>query len=176
MRLFVLTAALIAAVACAPTETVTNANAAPEAASANYTLLNPSDYHSFVGNWMPDDHPLCAAFQSRADWDKVMHPAAVMGQNTFAPPGPIWNDHAVLLLAREVNAGDPSHVFAVSNVSMEQNALVVDYTFAPTPQSTSTQKVYFAVVVPKPLPQMIRFRQDGNVVCEVAPGGVSPAN
>ena len=33
----------------------------------------------------------------------------------------------------------------------------------------------FALEVAKPLPQTIRFRQDGAVVCEVAPGGVSPA-
>ena len=138
-------------------------------------MLNPNEYQSFVGNWTPEDRPLCAALQSAGDWDKVMHPAATMNSHAFAPPAEVWQGHAVLLLARVVNAGDTSHVFSVSKLSTEQNALVVDYAFASTPAASSTEKYYFALEVAKPLAATIRFREGGNVVCEVAPGGVSPA-
>ena len=145
--------------------------AACPAANPPYTVLNPSDYHVFVAPWDPADQPFCAAFQSAADWEARMHPAASMGQNTFAPPTEIWRDHAVVLMARETNPGDPAHFFTVTGVtkSTDADALDVHITFTPPPASTFTIVAYVAVEVPKPLPHVIHFNENGRDVCEIRP-------
>src|SRR5690242_12174027 len=91
--------------------------AACPAGDPQYTVLSPSDYHVFVAPWTPADQPFCSAFQTAADWEARMHPAAVMGDNKFAPPAEIWRDHAVVLMARETNPGDPAHLFRVTSVT-----------------------------------------------------------
>ena len=102
-------------------------------ANLAYTVLNASDYHVFVAPWSPVDQPFCAAFQSAADWRARMHPAALMGENRFAPPTEIWRDHAVLLMARGTNPGDAAHLFTVTGVtkSTDANALDVQTSFTP---------------------------------------------
>ncbi|MFZ2029748.1 MAG: hypothetical protein WAU68_05530 [Vitreimonas sp.] len=147
--------------------------AACTAANPPYTVLNQGDYHVFVASWVPADQPFCAAFQSAAEWEARMHPAAVMGENRFAPPTEIWRDHAVLLMARETNPGDPAHIFAVTSVtkSTDANALDVHTTFTPAPASTSTIIAYVAVEVPKPLPHLIHFNENGRDICEIRPNG-----
>lgn len=142
------------------------------AANPPYTVLNPHDYHVFVTPWARVDQPLCEAFQSAAEWEARMHPAALMGENTFAPPTEIWRDHAVLLMARETNPGDPARLFTVTGVSKstDADALDVHTTFTPAPASTSTIIAYVAVEVPKPLPHVIHFNENGQEVCEIRPG------
>ena len=145
--------------------------AACSVANPPYTVLNPSDYHVFVAHWQPADQPFCAAFQSAADWEARMHPAASMGENRFAPPPEIWRDHAVLLMARETNPGDLTHLFTVTGVtkSTDADALDVRTTFTPAPASTSTIVAYVAIEVPKPLPHMVHFNENGRDVCEIRP-------
>lgn len=146
--------------------------AACSAAAPPYTVLNSNDYHVFVAPWEPADQPFCAAFQSAADWEARMRPAAVMGQNTFAPPADIWREHAVVMMARETNPGDPAHLFNVTGVtkSTDADALDVHTTFTPAPASTSTIIAYVAVEVSKPLPHVIHFNENGRDVCEIRPG------
>jgi hypothetical protein len=134
-----------------------------------YTVLRPGDYHVFVAPWAATDHPFCAAFQSAADWEARMRPAAVMGENRFAPPPEIWRDHAVLLMARETNPGDPARLFTVTGVakSADADALDVHTSFTPPPASTYTIVAYVAVEVPKPLPHVIHFSENGRDVCEI---------
>lgn len=141
-------------------------------ANPPYTVLNPSDYHVFVAPWDPLDQPFCAAFQSAADWDARMHPAAVMGGNTFAPPTEIWSDHAVVMMARETNPGDAAQMFRVTAVtkSTDADALDVHTTFTPAQPSTFTIVAYVAVEVPKPLPHVIHFNENGRDVCEIRTG------
>ena len=143
--------------------------AACSVASPPYTVLNPHDFHVFVAPWSPVDQPLCAAFQSAGDWEARMHPAALMGVNRFAPPAEIWRDHAVLLMARETNPGDPARLFTVTGVSKssDADALDVHTTFTPAPASTSTIVAYVAVEVPKPLPHLIHFNENGRDICEI---------
>ncbi|MBS0385640.1 MAG: hypothetical protein JSS00_09870 [Proteobacteria bacterium] len=145
--------------------------AACSAAYPPYTVLNPNDYHVFVAPWDPADQRFCAAFQSAADWEARMHPAAVMDENRFAPPAEIWRDHAVVMMARETNAGDPAHLFTVTGVtkSTDADALDVHTDFTPAPASTSTIIAYVAVQVPKPLPHVIHFSENGRDVCEIRP-------
>jgi hypothetical protein len=149
------------------------ATAACSDAYPPFRTLNPNDYHVFVAPWSPADQPLCVALQSAADWEARMHPAALMGENTFAPPAEIWRDHAILLMARETNPGDPTVLFKVNGVtkSTDADALDVHTTFTPAPPSTSTMVAYVAVEVPKPLPHMIHFNENGHDVCEIRPGG-----
>ncbi len=145
--------------------------AACPAANPPYTVLNPNDYHVFVAPWSPADQPFCAAFQSAADWEARMHPAAVMGENKFAPPSEIWRDHAVVLMARETNPGDPAQLFTVTGVtkSTDADALDVHTTFTPAAQSTYTIVAYVAVAVPRPLPHVVHFNENGRDVCEIRP-------
>jgi hypothetical protein len=147
-------------------------SAACSAVNPPYTVLNQSDYHAFVAPWDPSDQPLCVAFQSAADWEARMHPAAVIGKNTFGPPTETWREHAIVLLAREINGGDPAHRFKVTGVtrSTDADALDIHMTFTPPPASTFTAVAYVAVEVQKPLPQVIHFNENGRDVCEVRPG------
>jgi hypothetical protein len=67
-----------------------------------------------------------------------------------------------------LSSGDASHVFRVNHVERGLHAIDVDYTFTPTPAATSTMKWYLAIAVAKPLPRRIRFREAGQVSCEVS--------
>jgi len=146
--------------------------AACPTANLAYTVLNPRDYHVFVVPWAPAERPFCTVFQSAADWQARMHPAAVMGANTFAPPTEIWRDHGVVMMARQTNPGDPARFFTVTGVtkSTDADALDVHTAFTPPPASTYTIVAYIAVEVAKPLPQVIHFSENGRDVCETRPG------
>ena len=138
----------------------------PALPSGGFKLLDPRDYQSFVGNWTPENAPLCAAIGSADQWDRVLHPAATMGAHKpFAPPADFWNGHVVLLFARVVNAGDPSKVFQVDGVLRRMDTIDVTLRFKPTPPASSKAKSYFAVAVDRPIPARVRFIQDGNIVC-----------
>jgi hypothetical protein len=134
---------------------------------ADYQMLNPSDYHVFVRPWADESKPECAALGAAADWSRVTAPAAIMGHNVFGPPASTWSQHAVLFLARVADAGPTAGIFTVTHVSRTPNEIDVDYTFQRNPPATSTMRWYFALVVAKPLPPIVRFREAGEVVCEV---------
>jgi hypothetical protein len=145
------------------------------AAGARAQLLDPDAYQSFVGNWSPKAAPLCTAMENAGEWESVLHPAPVMGGNkAFEPPSALWNHHAVLLLARVVNAGDTAHVFRLLRVTRTRGAIEMSVTFAPTPPASSTMKWYMALAVAKPLPPRIRIRENGAVICTLAPGATLP--
>ena len=135
----------------------------------SYSLLDPNSFQSFVGNWTPETQPRCAVMQSQADWDKVMHPAPVMGgSKQFAPPSDMWAHDAVLLIARVIPAGETASVFKLAGVRHAGGRLDVDYAFAPPPSSSSTIKWWLGVKIVKPLPPVIRFVETGRVVCTVS--------
>ena len=143
---------------------------AQAAMAGTVTTLDPDDYRSFVGNWMPQGAPLCAAMRSADDWNRVLHPAATMGSTRpFAPPAGLWNDRAVLLIARVVPAGDSAHAFRLLGVERTQDAIEVNVLFKSAPPASSSEKVWLAVEVQKPLPALVRFRQEGNIVCALSP-------
>lgn len=144
---------------------------AAASATGDVRQLDPADYQSFVRNWVPETVPLCAAIASADAWDHVLHPAPTMGRTRpFAPASAFWNDHAILLLAKVVNAGDVSHVFRLVGVERTRDAIEVNYGFRPTPPASSTMKWYFAIAVAKPLPALVRFRQEGKIVCALNTG------
>lgn len=136
----------------------------------SYSLLDPNSFQSFVASWTPETLPRCAVMQSQADWDKLMHPAPVMGgSKRFAPPPDMWAHDAVLLIARVIPAGDTASVFKLAGVRRASGGLDVDYAFAPPPSSSSTIKWWLGVRIAKPLlaplPAVIRFVENGRVVC-----------
>jgi len=135
-----------------------------------YRILSPGAYQSFVGNWVPAGAPLCAALRSQADWDGVLHPAAVMGANRpFSPPADFWNSKAVLLVARVVDAGDTTGIFHLTRLQRDRDAVELDYAFAAPPHASSTMTWYLAVAVAKPLAATIRFKESGHTVCTLQP-------
>ena len=132
----------------------------------------PGDYQVYLGKWMPDSAPLCAAIGSAQQWSQVLHPAPVMfGKKPFAPPADFWRDHAVLLIGRVVfGAGDTSRIFQLARVSRSTQAITVSVRFAP-PQPSSYQMVSFvAARVRKPLPKHVVFVESGTQVCTLDPG------
>lgn len=142
-----------------------------------YTLVQPAQYQSFVANWTPENRPLYAAIESAAQWNRIFRPAAVMGAHApFAPPTSFWQKHALLAIARVVNAGDTSHVFHVESVTIGGDAMRVRYRFTPTPTAASTMKWWIGIAVDKPLPKAVGFVENGRIaqivqVDEAAPTG-----
>jgi hypothetical protein len=138
------------------------------AAASTYQTIDPGSLQSFVGDWSPDDKPLCAALRSQADWDKIFHPAPVMGRNApFSPPGLDWSKSGVLVVARVINAGDAKNVFHLTTVKSSPKAIELDYRFTPTPAASSTMKGYLAVIAPGPLASTIQFKENGKTVCRL---------
>jgi len=147
----------------------------PAATEPGFKLLDKDAYSSFVANWEPEDAPLCAAFGSKADWDKVMHPAPTMGGNqVFAPADTTWEKHAVLVLSRIVGDLD-AKTFVVSDVKRSGDAIDVTYAFTPPAEGSAQFKDFFLLEVPGPLPSNINFTENGKLVCTTAPGASTPA-
>jgi len=148
------------------------------AAPVSFTVLSPDDYQSFVGNWKPDSAPLCAAIDSAARWNAVLHPAAVMGAHKpFAPAPSFWASRMVLLLARVTPAGGEG-AFTAPSVAVAGRTLTVSYTFKPPPPASSTIKWYLALAVPKTAPTSVVFQENGHTVCSLRPASgawLSPA-
>ena len=143
-----------------------SAGAAPVA----YKALDPGAYQSFVGNWTPDSAPLCAVIGSAANWDAVLHPAAVMGgSNRFAPPPETWRSHVVLLVAKVIPGGAKGSALESVSVNDAGGSLNVDYRFTPPPASSFTIKTYMALEIAKPIPESVVFKENGQTVCTLKP-------
>jgi len=141
------------------------------AAEAGEKRINLGDYQSFVKNWSPEGSPLCAAMDSRADWDGVMHPAPTMGQTRpFSPPEAFWNTNSLLVLARVINSGgDDSHVFQVGRAVRSKSKVMIDYNFRAPPAASSQIKAAMGLEIAKLLPSTIEFKENGRVVCTLRP-------
>jgi hypothetical protein len=130
--------------------------------------IDPAQYQSFVGNWTPASKPLCAAVGSASQWNRIFHPAPVMGTNRpFSPPDSFWAQHALLVVARVVDAGDTSRVFRVNYVTRTGNVVTLDYAFRPTPYASSTIKWWTGVAIARPLPATVRYRENGRIACSL---------
>jgi hypothetical protein len=148
------------------------------AAPVSFTEVSPDSYQSFVGNWTPATRPLCAMISSSADWNKVMHPAPVMGGGKpFSPDAGFWASQMLLLVARVVPA-DGEGAFTSPAVDLAGAALTVSYAFTPPAPASSTIKAYLALAVPRSAATLVAFRENGRVVCSLRPARglwVSPA-
>lgn len=154
-KTFAATALLLAALAASP------------AAAAPHTL-DPNAYQSFIVNWTPDSAPLCAALRDSGDWDKLMHPAPLMGGNKpFGPDKEFWGHHSVLVFARVVPMGDATKVFTVDSLSTAAGTVTVKLATALPAPASSNMKAWLGIVVVKPLPARIRFVENGKPVCAV---------
>jgi hypothetical protein len=149
------------------------------ALALDVTPLNPADYQSFVGNWTPADAPLCAAIGSAEAWNRVLHPAAVMGdRRPFAPPSEFWERHAVLLFARVVPGGGQASALRLAGAERSPDAIDIVVAVTPPPPSSWTMKSWLAVAVPKPLPPHVGFLENGKRICSLEPASghwLSPA-
>jgi hypothetical protein len=133
------------------------------------TALDPDAYQSFVGNWTLETKPLCAVLQSAEQWSYILHPAAVMhGNKTFAPPPSLWNGHAILLFARTVSGGETNPLAFVA-VMKSRRAIELDVKLSSSAPSSYQMKRYVAVAVDKPLPEQVRFVENGVLVCSLGP-------
>jgi hypothetical protein len=141
-----------------------------DARTEPFSRLDPNAFQSFVANWADAEQPFCRAMLSAADWERWLKPAPTMGfHRPFAPQADLWNHHAVLLVARVVNAGDTSGVFSNPRVTGDERELALDYRFAPTPPASSTMKWYLALEIAKPLPPTVVVRENGRSVCTLLP-------
>ena len=141
------------------------------AAEAGAKRIHLSNYQSFVKNWSPEETPLCAAMDSQADWDAVMHPAPTMGQTRpFSPPEAFWKRNSLLVLARVINSGgDDLDVFQVGRVVRSKSKITIDYKFRTPPAASSQIKATMGLEIAKPLPSVIEFKENGRMVCALRP-------
>jgi hypothetical protein len=138
----------------------------PPSPPAPPQTVDPSQFQSFLGSWSPSTAPLCAAIDSASRWETLFHPAAVMYANRpFEPAPAYWIGHGTIVVARAIYNGDTAHVFAVNSVTRDNGAMRIDYTFRPTPKSSSTMNWWFGISVSKPMPQTIEIAENGKLVC-----------
>ncbi|HEY5070508.1 MAG TPA: hypothetical protein VII63_00610 [Caulobacteraceae bacterium] len=142
------------------------AGAPAQAAEPAYLRIDPSRFQSFVGNWTPEDAPLCAVIRSEAEWRQILHPAPVMDSHKpFSPGGKFWKGHAVIMVARVISAGNIAGVFRPERIRRSAEAIEVDYRFSPTPRASSSIKWYLALRVAEPLPPTVSLVENGREVC-----------
>lgn len=146
--------------------------AAPAAAApVPFEPLRAGDYQSFVGNW-EGSAPLCVAISSAAEWDAVIHPAAVMGAHRpYAPPAAFWRDRTLLLIAR-VGAPGPGGVdgtLRISGVESRRGRIEVATLFSQAPSANYTAKLWVGAVVRRPLAsRTVAFTESGRILCTVS--------
>jgi hypothetical protein len=152
---------------------------AATAAPVPYTALDPTAYQSFVGNWSPDTGPLCAVIGSQAQWDKVMHPAPLMGKTpVFGPRTSTWDGHVVLLIAKVMPGGGMGSAFKPLSVERTGDTLDVSYRYVMPHVASYQIKGYMALEVAKPAVESVVFTENGKAVCSLKPGAgvwLSPA-
>ena len=144
------------------------ANAQP-ASVAGYQVFTQDDFQSFVGNWR-GGAPLCAAIRSQADWDRVMHPAPVMGRPSrpFAPPADFWRTHAGFLLARVAgDGGAPPASLSATDVRNSNGTLRIETRFTQTAPASYRIKTMILVVAPLPAPRNAVFHDADGTICVI---------
>jgi hypothetical protein len=99
-----------------------------------------------------------------------MHPAAAMGPHApFAPAPEFWRDHAVLLAAHVVPAGQISKMFQIVSVTASGGAMELDYRFQPPPAASFRIKAWLGVAVPRKPANRVVFRENGLPICTLDP-------
>lgn len=127
--------------------------------------INFGLYHVFVEPRAERGRPFCTTLESAERWRSVMQPAATDSSQLFEPPEAMWRDHAVLLLARFVEA-DPTQNLRIQGIRRTDAVLEVSYQLTEPAPSGGEFNWPIAVAVAKPLPPTIRFVENGQVVCE----------
>jgi hypothetical protein len=134
-----------------------------------YQILTDADFQVFLGNW-DGSGPLCAALAGQADWDRYMHPAPVMGpqHRLFQPAASFWRGHVALLIGRVATAGtggNPS--LRIEGVTRQGGALTRRTHFQQVAGGTFEMKLWALVVLPRPLPPSVTFRDADGTSCVV---------
>lgn len=130
--------------------------------------INFGLYHVFVEPRAERGRPFCTTVESAEAWRSVMQPAATGSSQLFEPPAAMWRNHAVLLLARFVEA-DPAQNLRLQGIRRTEATLEVSYELTEPAPSGGEFNWPIAVAVAKPLPNTIRFVENGQVVCETSP-------
>ena len=122
--------------------------AAPAAAGSNvkFEKFDPDKYQSFIGNWDERVDPaLYAIIRSKADWDKVFHPAPVMGGNKpFAPDPSVFEKQALLVIARVMPGPVNPQVFRADSVTVAEGNLVLNFQYQP-PKSGASYTIKYCL-------------------------------
>jgi len=104
-------------------------------AQSPYEVLDPAKYQCFVKNWDDKKNPvLYACIRSPAEWDKIFHPAPVMGsRKPFAPEPKVFETQDLLVVARVMPALDNdkagASVFRVQRVGVSGQDLELHYKY-----------------------------------------------
>jgi len=130
-----------------------------------FEIIDPGKYQSFVMNWDDQKYPaLYAVIRSKAEWDKVFHPAPVMeARKPFAPKPEIFEKQVLLVVARVMPSPGDAEVFQVESAQAADGKLVLKYKYqAPKPGSaTFTVKQFLGVLVPKADYNSVEFIENG---------------
>lgn len=138
------------------------------------TIMSGS-YQGFLKNWDDARQPVfCAVIRSRAEWDALMQPAPVMGDNRPAGPQTShFNTKQYLLVARTMQAPDAAerpHVFTPLSVRTRDHELRVSYLYR-EPKSGASYRVkdYLMLSIPREnyLGGKVAFYENDKKICEV---------
>lgn len=131
-------------------------------------------FQNFVANWDLAKHPvLYAVIRTPEEYDRIYHPAGVMGATRpYAPEETFFQDRQILLVCRTVDELDEKQ-FVLEGVEEIGNELSVRYRYTgPFHGERGRYKMPFAVYVPKKDYARVRFIENGATlgVLELAAG------
>lgn len=133
-------------------------------------------YQGFLKNWDEQRQPVfCALISNRAQWDALMQPTPVAGdQRPLGPNVAHFDNKQYLLVARVMQAPDAAerpHVFTPLSVSARDGVLRTNYLYrAPASGASYTVKDYMMLAIPRerPATRGVVFYENDKKVCELA--------
>ena len=139
------------------------------------TILRKLDFFpSFNANWTPMHAPLCAVKQIPQEWDALMRLGNNSGVISPAPGPEFWQREAVLFLARVVgthDGSDVSRVLQFSSLNLRpDNVLEASWAYTSQARSPLQTNVWIGVRIPKPVPPVVSYLENGQEICTLYPG------
>ena len=142
-----------------------------------YERENLGTFRNFVGNWGDAKHTVrYAVIRTPEDYDRIYHPASVMGADRpYAPKPEFFRESQILLVCRSVPKLSQKQ-FVTERVEEAGSELTVYYRYSgPTRASRGNAAMFkqdFALYVPKKEYVRVRFIENGSLlgVLELAAG------
>lgn len=164
---------IVAALVCCISATANSMGAKPAETPVTYQEISMNDYQNFLINWDEKKYPqLFALIDTPEKYDRLFHPAAVMGnKRPFAPDKSLFTAEQILVVARVTAAPENAdQVFAVEKISKKDQRLELHYRFQePATGPTWSAKIYLALRIPRDNYQIVIFYENGKKVGQLHP-------
>jgi hypothetical protein len=162
-----ITTALVTLISILALPGLLNAASTATAKELKFEPFNESKYQSFVMNWDEKKDPiLYAIIRSKAEWDKVFHPAPVMGDNKpFAPEAAVFEKQSLIVVCRVIPAPGSAQVYRVESVTAENGQLIVKYHYEqPKTDASFTLKHSMDLFIAKDEYSSVSFFENGKSI------------